>query len=141
MKSKPQDAVKLGIGAEATVLDKLNSLGLKAKPARGHMPYDILLSDGRRVEVKTRFFTSKKTSDGRPVYDFILCGTGVDPHDRADFFICVIIDEFFVIPTENLDHRGHISIQWPTGHMKRSKWAMYHNQFDLLKEKSKWSNY
>lgn len=126
--------MKIGLGAEARVLEKLNSLGIKAKPAHGHMPHDIELSDGRRVEVKTRATTSETMSDGRPMYRFILCRPGVKPIERADFFILLIGDDFFVIPTENLSTSSSIIIPWPTGKMHRAKWTMYYNRFDLMKK-------
>lgn len=132
MNAKPKEAMKIGLGAEATVLEKLASLKIKAKPAHGHMPHDIDLLDGRRIEVKTRATTSEVMADGRPMYRFILCRPGIKPIDRAEFFILLIGNDFFVIPTENLSTKSSLIIPWPAG-MKRAKWAAYHNRFDLLK--------
>ena len=133
MNTKQKYAVKIGLGAEAAVLEKLASLNIKARPARGHLPHDIELMDGRRIEVKTRTTTTELTPDGRLSFRFILCRPGVKPIDRADFFILLINDDFFVIPTENISTCSSLIIPWPTGKAHRSKWSMYHNRFDLLK--------
>lgn len=132
MNGKPKEAMKIGLGAEATVLEKLASLKIKAKPARGHAPHDIDLMDGRRIEVKTRATTSEKMADGRPMYRFMLCRPGVSPSERAEFFILLIGADFFVIPTDHLSTMSSLVIPWPAG-LKRAKWAKYHNRFDLLK--------
>lgn len=133
MNKKPKDAMKIGLSAEAIVLEKLISFGIKARPAKGHSPFDLELLDGRKIEVKTRVSTCETTSDGRPLYRFIIRRPKQEL-DRADFFILMINDDFFVIPTVYLSTSSSLAIPWPSGHMKRSKWASFHNRFDLLKK-------
>jgi hypothetical protein len=121
--------VKIGTDVENAVSKKLASLGIGHKLMGHHHPFDILLNNGVRVDVKS---SSLKTYPRwpTPVYNFV-------PKSKrrgryCDFFILVCQDtnDMFVVPYE--DAKETIRFAWPK-YYRASHWHKYHNRFDLLR--------
>lgn len=116
---------QIGSENEILVSNKLSSLGIGNKLMPHHHPFDILLNNGIRVDVKS----SSKTLSG--LYKFQI--KKVTRGEYADFFILVPTNtkDMFVVPGNKAPDYG-IFISWPPKN-SRSKYAQYLNRFDLLK--------
>lgn len=125
----------LGNEAERIVSEKLLHLGIPNTMMALHHPFDILLNNGIRVDVKTSKCTAKTSpSQKSTMYRF---GVKKDMRgDYCDFFICLIYgtEDFFVLPNREINNVYNIYISWPIPRSNWSKWHKYHNRFDLLKK-------
>lgn len=112
---------------------KLSDMGIHNTLMAYRHPFDILLNNGLRLDVK-----SCKHSKGLTVktkmYSFNL-RLDKKPKDYCDYIICVLVEsrDIFVIPLSEC-RNSHVRFSFPTPNIGRvSKWAQYHNRFDLLK--------
>lgn len=122
--------VKKGYETENIVSQKLLSLGIKNTLMPNFHPFDMLLDNGLKVDVKSSnpISCSVKTSQ----YSFRT--RKYEKGNYCDFFILYLIDvkEFFVVPDSVAG--GIIRFAFPEAiHGRKSKWLQYHNRFDLLK--------
>jgi hypothetical protein len=121
---------KAGAEMEDLVSKKLHSIGIDNTLMPHQHPFDILLQNGKRVDVKST--DPAAISRNSPIYSFT---TGTyRKGNYCDFLILVLRDvtEYFVVPID--DAKGIIRFCWPeTSFGKKSKWLRYHNRFDLLK--------
>lgn len=129
--------LKIGTEMEDFVSSKLSSLKIQHKLMSHFHSFDILLSNGLRVDVKTAMPLKSITRD-TPTYSFNL---HQETRGRyTDFFICVLYDtkDMFVIPAEETRITNTpVRFSFPEpNHGKKSKWHKYHDRFDLLKEQA-----
>lgn len=118
---------EVGYAAENIVSSKLLSLGFLNTLMPYAHSFDILLSGGVRVDVKSSH-PMNKSKTASSLYNF---NTGTyRKGSYCDFLILVLLDtrDFFVVPVG--EAKGIIRFCWPG---KSSKWLKYHNRFDLLK--------
>jgi hypothetical protein len=97
-----------------------------------HHEFDILLENGKRVDVKAASRTMKPPSS--KCYPFYSFGTKKPERGNyCDFFICVVVPtvDLFIIPFDDAG-RDSIRLIHPP-HKRVSKYFQYHNRFDLLK--------
>jgi hypothetical protein len=123
-----------GHEAEEYISDKLNHMGIQNELMPLHSPYDIKLSSGVKVEIKSAF-TDFEPGKGQKstVYKF-----RVSKNTRGnyfDFLICYIqpTGDFFVIPGDKIGKIESLYITWPASKQGAGKWHEFHNRFDLLK--------
>jgi transcriptional regulator with XRE-family HTH domain len=123
--------LKVGVEAEILVSKKLSSLGIRNTLMPHHHPFDILLGNGTRIDVKSsRPQNNSKTIS--PLYNFST--KKQIKKDFCDFFILFLFGEnqFFIVPFK--DAKTLIRFCYPkTNKGRQSKWNQYHNRFDLLK--------
>jgi transcriptional regulator with XRE-family HTH domain len=132
---KENTLMGLGTKAEETVSTKLAREGIGNKLMPHHHSFDILLSNGKRVDVKSRINKSiPPSAKHRQItaqwkFDCRKSKKG----DYADFFILYLWEtgDFFIVPNEAVG-TCLIAFAWPATH-RASKWHQYHNRFDLLK--------
>jgi len=123
---------KLGYDAEEFVSKVLTENGIQNKLTNSR-PVDIILDNGLNIEVKSRS-KSQFTKTSKNFYYFPLARDIVK--GSADFYILVINEDCFVIPSHDVPAHGGIGFVWPKTTSKRGKfsnWTEYHNRFDLLK--------
>ena len=126
--------VEAGVNAENIVSDILSEKGIINKPMPFHSPFDILLDNGLRVEVKSASKKiSPKSQNGYSYYNINIRKLGRG--DYADFFAILIEQKtLFIIPSSEFNKScSHVRIFWPRN-TKTSKWEKYINRFDLLKQ-------
>jgi len=101
-------------------------------------PYDIILADGRTVEIKSRHKPDETHQATKNFYFFPLKRVYKKEHaPTADFYIFVIVNrkrDVFIVPKTDLPASMAIGFCWPQTNKSRGKWTQYHNRFDLLKE-------
>ena len=123
--------LKVGAEIEEYVSNKMHEKGIPNELMPHFHPFDILLENGLKVDVKS----SECRQLGRTYgYHF---NTGEDRRGEnyADFFICVLREtmEMFVIPaTETRGNGTPIRFMFPPS-KKPSKFHQYHEAWDLLK--------
>ena len=100
-------------------------------------PFDIILENGKTVEVKSRHKTNPECSDGRfdDFYFFVLDRYKYSTQSpRADYYIAVVVREGkkypFVFPKEIVPPSGVIGFRWDS---RKSKWFDFENRFDLVR--------
>lgn len=125
---------KPGSEIENLVSKKLTSLGIENKQMPHLHPFDIMLDNGLKVDVKASFIEQKTSKTQRHT----MYGFSVQKNKRGDycdFFICYIAKtgDYFIIPNNEVNTVSRIYIAWPTPERSWSKWASFHNRFDLLK--------
>jgi hypothetical protein len=124
-----KDAVRKGREAEDRVYQKLELLGMNPKMMPWKHPFDILLGNGKRIDVKTTD-TYMNIKVGSRSYKYYRFRTRKEQkQDFADFFILVIENDYYVIPYEaaprdNIFLYKHIC--------KTAKWSRFLNAFSLL---------
>ena len=124
---------KLGYDAEEFVSKVLTENGIPNKLTSSR-PIDIILDNGLKLEIKSRS-KSQPTKTSKNFYYFPLIRDVVK--GNADFYILVINEDCFVIPSNDVPSHGGIGFVWPKTISKQgrfSNWTEYHNRFDLLKE-------
>jgi len=121
----------LGLAGELRVMSELLLRG--HNPAKSYLEdgYDVLLDNGKRVEIKA----SQLISRGKhSYYQFSLMG-GHSKHKQnledCDFLIlwCIEDDQFYIIPTKGMTAKC-IAISNVLG---RGKYAEYLDRWDLLR--------
>jgi hypothetical protein len=121
-----------GYEAEEYVSRRLLELGIQ-NTLTNSRPIDIVLDNGIKIEVKSRTKPHpNKYSDN--LYFFPLAKDV--KKNIADFYILVIYEDCFVIPSSDIPVHGGIGFVWPKTTSKVGKfsnWTEYHNRFDLLK--------
>ena len=123
---------KLGYDAEEFVSKVLTDNGIPNKLTNSR-PIDIILDNGLKLEVKSRS-KSQPTKTSKNFYYFPLIRDVVK--GTADFYILVINEDCFVIPSSDVPGHGGIGFVWPKTTSKQgrfSNWTEYHNRVDLLK--------
>lgn len=127
-------SVKIGQEYEQKASDILSSMGLSNKLMPNRHPFDILLDNGLRVDVKhsdcdvSDFPTQNCAS---PTYSIANMKYGED----CDFFIVFVSDAVFVIPASEVKV-DRIRIPYPQTGRKPSKWTQYKDRYDLLSNHS-----
>lgn len=120
-----------GIESEEIVSRKLSELGINNKLMSHHHPFDILLENGKRIDVKSSTKKiSPKSQRGNSFYSFKIEKTRRGEY--ADFIILYLFDvnKFFVIPFSEAP-KEYIRLQYPPKY-KNNVFASYENRFDLL---------
>jgi hypothetical protein len=126
--------LKVGEIGERLVSEKLFELGIENKLMPNSHPFDILVKNKIRVDVK--YITKRRDWTGGSAKALVW----IVRHKRnhADFFICVTPEkEIFIIPTNIVPSNiNYIAFRYPeyykTGVV--SKYIQYKNRFDLLKD-------
>lgn len=132
---------KTGMAVEEEVSTIMKAHGIENSLTEYSRPYDIILRDGRTVEVKSR---QKGTllDSGRIDYHFTVWRQTKKPKKRPDFYV-IVLPEFthvFVIPSWALGNRAAIDFILPESNGKRgrkSPYWKYRDRFDLMKPKGK----
>lgn len=125
---------KKGSMAELLVSKKLVAQGITHELMTYHHPYDILLDNGLRVEVKA---SSPEAHPGvtSPYYKFNTGATWKE--DYTDFVVFILLDteEVFVVPFSRLKGRAAFAFVWPKAGNRGPKLDMneYHNRWNLLR--------
>lgn len=126
--------LKSGTEGEIIVSDKLRELGIEHK-LMGHMhKFDIILKNGKRIDVKTADSAIKPPSQhGGAYYNFRITKFRSGQESYADFFILLIKPEnkFYVIP-ENEIAKSYLRITQSPLKKEKLKYDKYINRFDLL---------
>ena len=125
----------VGTAGELRVMSELLLRGFN--PAKSYLDngVDIILEDGRRIQVKTAMKQSER-KNGHLAYNFSLehlwHKEKAELSKTVDFLICVVPAEnlFFIIPTRDWHplHALFISVNG------RSKYNKFRNNWQLLKE-------
>lgn len=119
-----------GMKIEDYVSDVLRANCIENSTTLRSRPFDIILADGRTVEVKSRFMPSKSTKTEN-FYFFSIRNA-----EKPDFYILVVVDgndkDVFVVPSEIVASTG-VGFCWPATERSRGRITQYHNRFDLLK--------
>jgi predicted DNA-binding protein YlxM (UPF0122 family) len=126
--------LKKGTKIEALVSEHLQSIGIGNKLMPHMHSFDMLLDDGKKIDVKA-CFSSRKTNEKQKC-DMYQFGVGKNRRGNyCDFFICYIVPtgDYFIIPNEEVSMVDSVYISWPTPKRSWTKWHSYHNRFDLLK--------
>lgn len=93
-------------------------------------PFDVILDNGKTVEIKSRWKSHKCDSDN--FYFFPINGRNKKP----DFYILVIVvanrKECFIVPGNFLWNKKAIGFIFPPTKHSHSFVINYHNQFDIL---------
>lgn len=125
-----------GAVMEEWVSKLMTGLGIGNKLMPHIHPYDIELSNGLRVDVKS--CRPLKASIDTPLYSFNVRSRHHRHNKQTDMFVLVAENEagkreVFIVPKESL-HSSNTPIRfcWPPS-KRVSKWHQYHNRFDLLK--------
>lgn len=96
-------------------------------------PHDIILDDGRTIEIRSRFKTHDNAFSKH--FWFFNLQAKIKMDKPADFFILVIVNngekDCFVVPSNKV--ANNVCFVWPPGkHTSKNNWQQYHNRFDLL---------
>ena len=123
-------AVKRGAEAEDYISNILDANNINHKLMPHHNRFDILLENGKRVDVKAAYKIGNSPSLYRGRYNFKIMDI-----EQADYYICIIMEtkDIFIIPASEIPKNSYkVAFPWPPKN-KRSKYKKYHNNFDLLK--------
>lgn len=121
--------IKRGADVENAVSSILSLNGVANELMPHHHPFDILVGNGKRLEVKSSFKMMKPKSAKCAYYSF---NTGRKSRiGNCDFFALVIVPtmDIFIVPSSEVTYQIHIIYPAKT----KTKWEQYHNRFDLLK--------
>lgn len=125
---------KKGSEIEEFVSQQLTKMGIKNELMPNHHPFDILLENGFRIDVKSTYVTAAHSVISKSRRFFL----HIEKRGHyADFFILVLRDtkEMFVVPFDEVPKNGTaISFCWPK-EIRRgrvSRWEKFLNRFDLL---------
>jgi transcriptional regulator with XRE-family HTH domain len=127
--------VNVGLEMEEVAAKMLQENGIAYQfMGYGH-PFDILLDNSKRVDVKSSGSNGKTNPKIKsPQYKFrVQLG---DKRNDADFYLCITTDtlDAFVIPSSQVPTTTEqIQMCWPTTRPAMSKYSQYHNRWDLLK--------
>jgi predicted XRE-type DNA-binding protein len=138
-RTKTNSSIFKGENAENLVSRKLSELGIKHALAKRGYYCDIILDNGKTIDVKS---TSKKRPShpsfrGAGNY-YSFKGISKEKKRFADFFIFVIIDAqvFFIVPFEKVIGFERVIFSFPKIHSNgktKVSWQEYQDRFDLLK--------
>ena len=96
-------------------------------------PFDIVLSNGIKIEVKSRHKPEKHRTS-KNFYFFPLARA---LKNNPDFFILVVVrskkKNVFIIPSSEIADHGGVGFVFPPNKMSHNKWIDFENRFDLLK--------
>ena len=122
----PKDsAVKLGNAWEYRIMDYLTSKGYDVEKMSYKHPYDLLINDYIKIDVKTSKLFYGDASD---YHSFDL---GTTKHN-CDIFICITLDEeeqaerVLIIPSSDLMGQKQLSIG------KNSKYNKYNHKYEVI---------
>jgi len=118
---------KLAYEAEEYISGVLNEHGIGHTLVPRNTGHDVELESGKCAEISSAYKTWAPPSlSSYPYYRFRICNR------LADYYICIIMTTktVFVIPSCDVP-KYYIYIFWPT--KKKSKFAKYLNNFDLLR--------
>jgi len=123
--------LEMGTRWEEIVSKILLDNGIRNKLMPHMHQFDILLDNGKRVDVKAASKPlNPPSAKGSPFFVF---GTKKPRRGNyCDFFICVVVEtvDLFIIPFDEAP-KDMIRLTWPKN-KKPSKYYQYHNRFDLL---------
>lgn len=120
-------ALAKGTAVEDTVSALLHQHGIANELMPHFHAYDILLSNGKTIDVKSAHsIMNPPSSIGYPYYHF-----PVRKADYCDYFIFVVVPEeqYYVVPAWDVKPENRIT----TGTRKTPKWRKYLERWDLLK--------
>lgn len=121
----PNSSVAKGDKWENIISEKLNLMGMENELMPHHHPFDILVKERVRIDVKSRhsFTTDSKGYQG---YTF-----NIRKVDNADFVILVITETetYFIIP---LSKKTSHSIRIQVDPKRSSKYEQYRNNWNLI---------
>jgi Sigma-70, region 4 len=123
--------LEIGIRYEIIVSDRLKQEGIDHKLMPHHHPFDILLGNGKRIDVKS---ATHKVSPKSQNYSFYTIRINKKERGHyADFFIIYIVPEnmFLVIPFDDTPE-DYLRFFYPKKRRK-SKFLVFKDRFDLLK--------
>lgn len=114
---------------EKTVSGKLSSMGIENQLMPNSHPFDILLANGKRIDVKGTSHKMQPASQKTPYYHFKIGSN--KKIQETDFFILYIEpdDAYYIFPG-NMFPSGHARIYHPP--LYKSKFSFYLNNFSLL---------
>jgi hypothetical protein len=123
-------ATKKGILGESFVSEILKQHGVGNKLMPPHHLFDILLDNGKTVDVKTAFAPMQPASQSHPYHGFNI-RKHMKPSKRVDFFAFVLYDkkEVYFVPYDDVPK----SIQNFRITSNPTKYARYKDAFHLLK--------
>lgn len=101
----------------------------------GH-PFDILVNDSIRVDVKSAYHSLTSPSilrrSASPMWKFKV---GKNRRDLCDFYFCIITEteDVFIIPSKDVPaNMQFLAFCYPTERPEIAKWQNYHDAYDLL---------
>jgi hypothetical protein len=124
---------KKGQDAERYISDKLKNMRIRNKLMPVGHPFDILVFNKLRVDVKACYHGNQYKNLLNPRYHF-----NIDSNRRGkycDFLIFVIWEskDCFVIPFDKVGYnKNNVFFCWPTARPEIGKYQKYHNRWDLL---------
>jgi hypothetical protein len=123
-----------GVIAEEKISKKLAADGIENKLMPYGHPFDILLGNGKRVEVKTAFSVSK-TSPAMVSAQYRFHVRKKEKGTHCDFYVLYIepTNEFFIVPNSEINSVDHIYITSPKPKRSWGKYHQFKDRFDLLK--------
>lgn len=126
--------IEIGQAYEEKASKILRSMGIPNKLMPTHHPFDILLDNGIRIDVKKSEFDMSSLPTQKcasPTYPISNMKYGED----CDFFFVFVPDAVFIIPSSEIQV-DRIRICYPQMGRKPSKWTQYKDRFDLLSNHS-----
>ena len=129
---KSDSCVGTGIKWEEKISVRLSDMGIENELMPYRHPFDILAHGKVRIDVKASHGLKTPTNKGirSPQYFF-----NIRKVEAADIFVFVMIPigEVFVVPANYLHGRCiSVAICWPSKHLKGSKFARFHEAWDLI---------
>ena len=123
---------KYGADAENVVASKLTVLGFKTELMPHKHPFDILIENFVRVDVKSTYKQRRKNK----TYLYYSFSVRKNSRQKCDFYVCYIhpLDKFFVIPALEIPpQRSMITVSYPPK-KREGRYIQYLDRFDLLWE-------
>lgn len=141
-----KDGMYRGKAGDYRVMSELIVRGINAFIPCVDYGIDILLQNGKKVQVKTSKLVKNKANNSR-YYHFGLNRRKGNNNDKCDFYILWCLDfpkfsTFYIIPSENITLTGVDLFPHSVGtspfskktfSRKRSKWEVYRECWDSLK--------
>lgn len=117
---------KLGIEGERFVANRLKELGFKVETTSIKYPYDLLINECIKVDVKTANTSHVK---GYPIHSYRL----VKGQPTCDFYILLEADteRMYVVPSSKLSGQVQVGMG-----IDSNPYAKYLGAFDLIKDAS-----
>lgn len=141
-RTKERHAIELdcnagrGAAAEIMVSNKLTELGINHQLMSHHHPFDILVDDRIRVNVKSAWSNKIPPSlIGRCVNNRYHFGLQRRSRDNADIFILVIANtkDMFIVPNSDIPPQmTSIYITYPSARPDIGKFQKYLNRWDTF---------
>ena len=130
---EPNSPIGVGVEWEEWAAETIEANGYSATLMPIHHPFDILVDNSVRVDVKYRNDSKLPPSQVNyvnPKWTFATKGK----HNRYDILFCITYyKDVFVIPTNAIpEGRLDVSFCFPTTRPEIGKYQQYHNRYDLL---------